>query len=164
MSRTPHPPPVTDRTLPVLLAVYGTLRRGCRNHHLLAAADPVVDGQVVGELHEITAPLGRAYSYPLLVVPAQGVQPGPGRVQVEVYRVGDADTLRALDALEAYDPDAPEASEYVRVRVSLLPNAPVTATADTRRTVQVYAYAGHPDGQGPVVRGGDWSAHAGHLA
>jgi gamma-glutamylcyclotransferase (GGCT)/AIG2-like uncharacterized protein YtfP len=151
VTRTAHPPAVTDRDLPLLLAVYGTLRRGCRNHHLLAGAPHVADGHVAGALHEITAPLGRAYSYPLLVVP------GASRVVVEVYRVEQPTTLAALDALEAYDPDDVDGSEYVRVRVPLLDPVPGA------RLVQVYAYAGHGDGLGTVLQGGDWYTHAGGL-
>ncbi len=160
MSRTPHPPAVTDRDLPVLLAVYGTLRRGCRNHHVLAGSGHVVDGFVSGLLHEIVVPLRLDYSYPLLVVPADPVADGP-RVVVEVYRVEAERVLTGLDALEAYDPAGPGGSEYVRTRVPL--RSGDRSTTEMWPEVQVYAYAGPVAEQGPVLPGGDWCTHAGAL-
>jgi len=162
--------PVADRRTPLLLAVYGTLRRGCRNARLLAGAEAVADGTVAGTLHEAAAPLGdRPYSYPLLVLadpgPSTGGSSGDsadgsgGRVRVEVYLVVDGRILDALDELEAYDPEDPAGSEYVRVVVPLLdagPDAPVE--------VQVYVHAGTADGRGPVLLGGDWFVHAGDQA
>ncbi|WP_336922605.1 gamma-glutamylcyclotransferase family protein [Aquipuribacter sp. SD81] len=159
MTRVPHPPPVADRRLPLDLAVYGTLRRGCRNAHLLAGAEPLLDGVVHGALHEVAVPLGRDFRYPLLVVGGPGAA-AAGLVRVEVHRVHDEPTLVALDALEAYDPASPATSEYVRVRVPLLD---ATGGA-TPHEVQVYAYAGHVDGLGEVLPGGDWCAHAGSAA
>jgi gamma-glutamylcyclotransferase (GGCT)/AIG2-like uncharacterized protein YtfP len=168
---TAHPPPVTDRALPLLLAVYGTLRRGCRNHHVLAGSAHVADGHVRGLLHEVTTPRGRGYSYPLLVVPgtddaAPGETPVPGPVVVEVYRVVDPGVLADLDVLEDYDPDDPAASEYVRVLVPLLgADAATTGTSDPVE-VQTYAYAGAGErtGVGTLIRTGDWRAHAGEAA
>lgn len=150
MPRTPHPPAVTDRDVPLLLAVYGTLRRGCRNHHVLAGAVPVADGEVEGVLHEVAGPVRLPYPYPLLVLPA------PGRVVVEVYRVRQERVLRGLDVLESYDPDDPAGSEYVRVRVPLL------GAAAGPPEVQVYACAG---GEGVLGRSlpGDWTAHLGAV-
>ena len=164
VSRTPHPPAVTDRDLPVLLAVYGTLRRGCRNHHVLAGSEPVVDGVVAGVLHEIVVPLRLDYSYPLLVVPPRptgGARAGGPTVVVEVYRVSRPQVLAHLDVLEAYDPADPGRSEYVRTRVPLLDGqGRVTPGAPE---VQVYAYAGPVAEQGPVLPGGDWCTHQGDL-
>lgn len=172
MSRTAHPPPVTDRDLPLLLAVYGTLRRGCRNHHVLGGSLHVADGYLHGTLHEVTTPRGRGYSYPLLVVPGGEHEPSSpaevGRVLVEVYRVVDPGVLADLDVLEDYDPDDPAASEYVRVRVPLLGGSgPGTSRgAGDVDDVQTYAYAGAGEQArvGPLIRTGDWRAHAGALA
>ncbi|MGJ7441222.1 gamma-glutamylcyclotransferase family protein [Aquipuribacter sp. MA13-6] len=174
MSRTPHPPAVADRDLPVLLAVYGTLRRGCRNHHVLAGSEHVRDGAVAGVLHEIVVPLRLDYSYPLLVVPSPGADvpradhpraDGP-RVVVEVYRVTDPQVLARLDVLEAYDPDHPGTSEYVRARVPLLGRDGADAhdgLDEPDRQVQTYVYAGAVAEQGPVLPGGDWCTHKGAL-
>lgn len=167
MSRTPHPPAVSDRDVPVLLAVYGTLRRGCRNHHVLGGSEHVVDGTVCGLLHEMVVSQRLDYSYPLLVVPPQPRPDGP-RVVIEVYRVTDAQVLATLDELEDFDPHQPATSEYVRARVPLL-SAPATRSTtpggdrEDLSEVQVYAYAGAVDEQGPVLPGGDWCTHKGAL-
>lgn len=141
--------------------MYGTLRHGCRNSVLMAGATPLGRGLVAGVLHEVAAPLaGRAYSYPVLVVP------GPFRVVVEVYRVVDADQLASIDALEAYDPDDPAGSEYLRVRVPLLQHAPAgpgPEPAGGTVEVQAYVHAGGPGGLGAVLPGGDWCACAAPL-
>ena len=151
--------PVLDRRTPLLLAVYGTLRKGCRNTPLLAGSPLVAEGTVAGTLHEVVAPLGdRPYSYPLLVL-GSGEDASTGRVRVEVYRVSDQPVLAALDHLEAYDPEDPAGSEYVRVLVPLLDAGPAGP-----QEVQVYVHAGAAEGRGPVLHGGDWVVHAGELA
>jgi gamma-glutamylcyclotransferase (GGCT)/AIG2-like uncharacterized protein YtfP len=80
-------------------------------------------------------------------------------VRVEVYQVNDQLVVAALDALEAYDPEDPAGSEYVRVLVPLLDAGPVGPAE-----VQVYVHAGAAEGRGPVLPGGDWVAHAGERA
>ena len=163
VSRTPHPPAVTDRDLPVLLAVYGTLRHGCRNHHVLAGSEHLADGTVGGLLHEIVVPLRLDYRYPLLVVPPQP-SPHDPRAVVEVYRVDEEQVLARLDVLEAYDPADPDGSEYVRTRVPLLARRRTAALGvPGLREVQVYAYAGPVAEQGAVLTGGDWCTHKGEL-
>jgi gamma-glutamylcyclotransferase (GGCT)/AIG2-like uncharacterized protein YtfP len=157
VTRVPHPPAVTDRRLPLLLAVYGTLRRGCRNAHVLGGAQHVADGWVRGRLHEVTVPLGRDFRYPLLLVVPEA---GGDLVRVEAYRVEAVADLTALDALEAYDPDDVAASEYVRVALPLLDGGGRATGLD----VQVYAYAGDAAGVGTPLPGGDWCAHAGAVA
>ena len=186
----PGTDPVTDRRTPLLLGVYGTLRRGCRNAGLLCGAEAIAVGTVAGTLHEVAATLGdRPYRYPLLVLPRRATRlegapdASAGRVRVEVYRVLDGRMLDALDALEAYDPDDPAGSEYVRVRVAFLDagagagagaGTGVGAGADAGGgadadgdvgpvapgQVQVYVYAGTADGLGPVLPDGDWVTHA----
>ena len=157
--------PVADRRTPLLLGVYGTLRRGCRNSHLMAGCPPVADGVVAGVLHEVRASLRLDYGYPLLQVASGSDRTGGadvvGEVLVEVYRVLDTPTLDALDELEDYDPDDPAGSEYVRVRVPVRARGggPVAGVPE----VQVYAYAGAADGRGAVLPGGDWYVHAGPL-
>ena len=153
--------PVADRRTPLLLAVYGTLRRGCRNAGLLAGAEPVADGSVAGRLHEVASPRCPCPTATRCSCSTSTRTAGDGlpRVRVEVYRVTDPTMLARLDELEDYDPDDPAGSEYVRVVVPLLdagPGAP--------GEVQVYVHAGSPDGRGPVLLGGDWFVHAGDQA
>jgi GntR family transcriptional regulator/MocR family aminotransferase len=96
-----------------VIAVYGTLRRGERNHALLAAAELLGTGTIRGRLWALDATAERAYGYPALVA-------GEGEpVVVELYRLAAASDLRRLDDLEAYDPADEAGSEYLRRRVTV---------------------------------------------
>ena len=127
-----------------VIAVYGTLRVGERNHGLLDGAERIGDGWIGGTLHDMPAGPERPYAYPALV-------PDPrGHVHVELHRLADASQLARLDALERYDPGDEAASEYVRRWEAIL-DGPVDRA-------WVYWYASDPAGLGPVIPGGDWVA------
>ena len=90
---------------PTTVFVYGTLKRGCRNHHVLRSAEF----------------LGEAWTQPLYRMVNCGSYPGLVRVgcaheghatQGELYRV-DAPLLAVLDAFE----DVPR--EYIRASIEL---------------------------------------------
>jgi gamma-glutamylcyclotransferase (GGCT)/AIG2-like uncharacterized protein YtfP len=126
-----------------VIAVYGTLRAGERNHGLLDGAERIGDGWVAGDLHLMPAGPHRAYAYPALV------RSSTGRVRVELYRLADASQLTRLDALENCDPADEAASEYVR-RPEPIIDGPVGRA-------WVYWYADEPAAIGPLIATGDWA-------
>jgi gamma-glutamylcyclotransferase (GGCT)/AIG2-like uncharacterized protein YtfP len=131
----------------LVVAVYGTLRRGERNHGLLDGAAFLGTGWVSGSIHHIGGTPSWPYAYP-------GLVPEPaGRVLIEIYRItGDA-MLAALDDLEQFDPADPDGSPYAR-RVVPVIDGPVDHAS-------VYFYQGTGEDLGDIVSGGDWVARRG---
>ena len=134
---------------PILLAVYGTLRRGERNDAFLARAASLGGGVIHGRLYEMPRSALREYAYPALLLDEQG------RVIVELYRLPDETILATIDELEAFDPADEAASQYVRRFVPVV-DGPV-ATAWT------YVYNGPTDELGDAITDGNWVAHRARL-
>jgi gamma-glutamylcyclotransferase (GGCT)/AIG2-like uncharacterized protein YtfP len=131
---------------PIVLAVYGTLRRGERNEGFLDGATFLGRGLIGGRLHEMPRSDLRAYAYPALVADPDG------RVPVELYALADAPMLAAIDELETFDPANVAGSQYVRRAV------PVEGGPIAR--AWVYVYNGPMDEVGERIANGDWVAHA----
>jgi gamma-glutamylcyclotransferase (GGCT)/AIG2-like uncharacterized protein YtfP len=127
------------------VAVYGTLRRGQRNHVLLAGAEFVGTGFVRGALYYVPRTPYRPYAYPAFL-PSE-----IGRVAVEIYRVEDDRVLAVLDQLERYDADSEASSQYLRRIVEVLEGPVASAHA--------YVYAGAPEELGERITDGDWVAY-----
>lgn len=135
--------------LPLVVAVYGTLRTGERNHYLLDGAEPLGTAWLRGALFTVpTAPF-RPYSYPALVVP------GAGRVAVELYRLTDQATLNALDLLELYVPGNEANSQYLRRMVPVFDHEPVPGGSPIS-TAATYLYNGPAADLGERIESGNW--------
>lgn len=135
--------------LPLVVAVYGTLRTGERNHYLLDGAEPLGPAWLRGDLFAVpTAPF-RPYAYPALVVP------GAGRVAVELYRLTDRAMLDALDRLELYVPDREADSQYLRRMVPVFDHEPVPGGWPVS-TAATYLYNGPAADLGERIEGGNW--------
>jgi gamma-glutamylcyclotransferase (GGCT)/AIG2-like uncharacterized protein YtfP len=142
----------TEPECPVV-AVYGTLRRGERNHVMLRDAEFLGVATVAGGIHVLPASSSRAYAYPALVEEGAGVDDGDDapdghRVVVELYRLPDVALLDRLDELETFLPADEAHSEYLRREVAIL-DGPVGRA-------WVYRYSGDPGAMTAPIPSGDW--------
>jgi gamma-glutamylcyclotransferase (GGCT)/AIG2-like uncharacterized protein YtfP len=117
-----------------LVAVYGTLKRGLRNHHWLQDADFLgTDSLTTARLYDLG--------------PYPGAKPEPSRgIDIEVFRV-DARLLADLDRLEGYRVRQPRRGVYDRA---------IHATAFGPAWLYLYnpSVAGYP-----AIDAGGWRPH-----
>jgi gamma-glutamylcyclotransferase (GGCT)/AIG2-like uncharacterized protein YtfP len=95
--------------MPDHLFAYGTLQPGLAPPQIAPVAQklrPVGRGFIYGELIEL-------HGYPGAVPDPNSKSKIPGTV---LELPGDENILHQLDEYEGYDPEAPETSEFVRVR------------------------------------------------
>ena len=109
--------------------VYGSLRMGGDNHHLLGGAAPIGNGTIEGDLY-VSGNLST-------------VQEGGGTVHGEVYQLPDRNHLRSLDDLEGHP-------VWYKRRV-----VAVTLVDGTKTDAWCYARA-EPDPQGKRLEHGDY--------
>jgi gamma-glutamylcyclotransferase (GGCT)/AIG2-like uncharacterized protein YtfP len=140
-----------------VVAVYGTLRRGERNHHRLDGATFVGTAQVSGTLYEVPAAPFRAYPYPAFLTT------GDGWVAVELYRLPDVGMLASLDALERYDPQREEESQYVRRPVGVSDHRPASGEKAVSEA-SIYVYNGPADELGAKIEAGVWGSPHGRRS
>ncbi len=98
--------------LPDYLFAYGTLQPGFAPPEIAEAAAKlrlVGQGFVYGELLQLSG-------YPGAVPDPDAKNRIPGTI---LELPGDESILRQLDEYEGYDPEAPDASEFVRVRIDV---------------------------------------------
>ena len=118
-----------NNKLPMLVGVYGSLRKGLHNHRLISRCEPVQEIRIPNlELFSLG-------SFPC-VLPSKAPCKG---VVCEVYRVHTQEQLNALDGLEGH-PDW-----YRRTVYS-------TPLGD----VQVYVMQDEEYRDNPQVKSGDW--------
>jgi gamma-glutamylcyclotransferase (GGCT)/AIG2-like uncharacterized protein YtfP len=112
-----------SRRDPIGVFVYGTLKRGEGNHHLLAGAVSIEDATTSGRLFDLG------------YFPAMTLDRG-GLVHGELAIFSDLETaLPRLDRLEGFVAAAPETSHYLRVAV------PVHTVGKRVRRAWTYVYS-----------------------
>ena len=124
------------------LFVYGTLQPGCAPAgiaHVAAKLRVVGEGSVRAVLYDLGG-------YPGAVPEASATRRIVGTV-LELPE--DANVLRALDAYEGFDPEAPEASEFIRVRQA------VEMSEGGAIECWFYRYNCRPD-SARAIEGGEW--------
>lgn len=153
---------------PLLLFVYGTLKRGHGNHErYCAGVGECHPASIRGRLHDFRA------SYPMLEIPAEDVLlaggadlegdcaraaaftgvrvSGPAQVRGELLIFPGHEPLARLDQLEAFFPEQPALCEYLRLL------APVRLEDGRELAAWVYAIGPAADRRDLVhLPGGVW--------
>lgn len=101
---------------PIILAVYGTLKKGYGNHHLLDGAK-YLDTMVL----PILALSGSGFPIAKFVQTdsdqEQRMDAWAPMITVELYKIVDSDMLKHIDSLEGYTPNDHDNSRYKRIQL-----------------------------------------------
>ncbi|MDH4148872.1 MAG: gamma-glutamylcyclotransferase, partial [Acidimicrobiia bacterium] len=147
-------PPLDRHAATASVAVYGTLRRGERNHALLAAADRAAwlgRARVAGPV--FVAPASRRWAYPY---PGLGLAGGGHATTVEVYRVLDPTLWAELDELEDFDRRTLRGSYLRTVAWLHRRDAAGGQPGDCPPACWVYRYNLEPAERSRWIASGDW--------
>jgi len=104
---------------PVGVFVYGTLKRGFGNHHLVEDAEEILEATTPGVLYDLP------YGFPAMVLPEdaprnQSDESPLVHGELCIYPEDELpEILRRLDFLEGYYPNRPESSLYLRILVKV---------------------------------------------
>lgn len=131
------------QTTPGHCFVYGMLKRGQANHHLIeVAVRDVIPATVAGRLYDLG--------------PFPALGPGADRVRGELLLIDPivlAYTLTVLDELEGYQPSDPQGSIYVRRVVTAVTDEGAEIAANVyfyNRATDACAISPPASGQAPV--------------
>lgn len=127
------------RTLPSVVAVYGSLRRNDYANGIMEGATFVGQDALKGALFDLGA-------YPGLLMGDNK----KGDVVVDLYKLPEGEKgkelISRLDAYEAYSPESPDSSLYLRK---------VAVTINGETPVWAYEYNREPPEES-LVKSGDW--------
>ena len=129
----------------VLVAVYGSLRKGLGNHPCMASAKAVFIDTGIAQNFELWAYSGK--NFPCVTETTDG----NAEVVVEVYETTQQGLEGPLDRLEGHNPDRPEHSFYDRKQVPII--------LDSGNIVQAWIYYHHDEPNVQQVVHGDWKEY-----
>ena len=124
-----------------LIAVYGTLRKGEPNHHVLA------DSKYSKTMRLKGFKMYGANTFPAVI---KGTE--DDSIVVEIYRITRQKVLQALDFLEGFDRNNPTSPKnfYTIQEIKLDSEA---------EPIEIYTFDHHPESihrVGPLLKSGDW--------
>lgn len=124
-----------------LIAVYGTLRKGQSNHHVLGDSLFIKTIRLKGFL------MYGANSFPAII---RGTE--KDKITVEIYRINNSQILKELDLLEGFDRSNPknQNSLYTIQEIRI---------EEVEESIEIYTFDHHPEMVhqiGPLLKSGDW--------
>ncbi len=130
-----------------LIAVYGTLRKGASNHHVLKDSLFIKTTRLKGFV------MYGANSFPAVI---RGTN--EDQITIEIYQVNRKEILKELDLLEGFDRENPNSqnSLYTIQKITL---------EDENDLIEIYTFDHHPEMVhqiGPRIISGDWCKRTNH--